>query len=166
MKWWFAIFLTVFSSLVLLILLKKTQTNKPQQVQVIDSIIVTRLTGEKLIIKGSDVESNLILNHYNSECSLCVAEVNDILTYSKLERTKVLFLSVELLAAIQAFSSELKQKNVDSLMVSFARIDSTMVISLFGDFSTPKTILFKEGLKPVKSINGLATYREISKGFE
>jgi hypothetical protein len=51
-------------------------------------------------------------------------------------------------------------------MVSCAKVDSITVFNLYGDFSTPQSILFDKGLKPVGRINGLATYYKIAKGFE
>lgn len=166
MKWGVIIFFLMLSCLILLIILKKTNKNESHKLYPIDSLALTSTVGEKFIVTESNLQGNLVLNHFDSGCSLCIAEINDIIAFSKSKQTKVLFISMESLSSIQAFSNELKNQKVDTLLVSCAKIDSAAVIRLFGDFSTPKTILCNRGLIPIRKIDGLATYHQIIKGFE
>lgn len=125
------------------------------------------LENDTVIFNKELYPGKLIFNFYSSDCSICMAEISDIVSFSRKYSVDVLFVTADSLNNIRNFASELGSLGMrDEDKVSFAKIDLQDAYKLFGDLTVPQTIAFTENLNVRKIKKGIITSGILHKSFE
>lgn len=128
---------------------------------------ITTQANNSIEFSSKQFPERLVLNFYSSECSLCLAEVNEILSFSRQNNIDVLFVTADSDSSFNIFISELRNKALkDNDRVLFAKIRLADASQLFGDVSVPQTIVFDQGLKIKRLKKGLVSSNFLKKSFE
>lgn len=167
----YRIFLIVllFASLIglaFLFQIKRLSAKKKKEPELHEFSIATP-TNDSIPFNRKQFPERLVLNFYSSECSLCLAEVNDILSFSRQNNIDVLFVTADSDSSLNIFISELRVKVLKGNdRVQFAKIRLADASRLFGDVSVPQTLVFDEGLKIKRLKKGLVSSNFLKKSFE
>jgi hypothetical protein len=150
-----------------LILLKQTANlDERESILALDKeVSFLTLAGDSLIFNSKNFPGKLILNFYGTECGLCRAEVNDIVTFSRDYNIDVLFVTADSLPAIRAFEREVQTKGFGVARVRFAQIKLLDAKRLFGDLIVPQSVALSRGLVIKGHKKGLVSYSFLRKSF-
>lgn len=146
--------------------IKWLSTSKKKEPELHEFTIATP-TKDSIVFNRKQFPERLVLNFYSSECSLCLAEVNEILSFSRQTSIDILFVTADSDSSFNSFISELRAKVLkDNDRVQFAKIKLADAGRLFGDVSVPQTIVFDEGLTIKRLKKGLVSNTFLKKSFE
>ena len=156
----------LIAAAVIFLIFFKSRSLEEDKHKVLPEFSLTKLDGSISVFKKENYPKKLILNFFGTECGLCSAEMNDIISFSKTSKTDVLFLSPDSLSAISNFASELKARGVTYEGISFAKISIHDAKKIFSDAVVPQSIIFDEGLKIKRIKKGVLSYQFPKKSFE
>ncbi|GCC51376.1 hypothetical protein SanaruYs_16010 [Chryseotalea sanaruensis] len=162
------ILILVISVIAILSLLISLKQNKVKQLKtIIPEFTLTTLIGDTIIFNKSNFPTKLILNFYSYDCTLCMAEISDIISFSRENSIPILFISADSLGTIISFTEELKSQGIsDEDKISFARVSLQDVYGVFGSLAVPQSVLFEEGLKIKMVKKGILSRNDLLKSFE
>lgn len=144
---------------------KLLSVDKKEKPELHEFTIVTPVS-DSVVFNSKQFPNRLIFNFYSSECSICLSEVNEILTYSRQNNIDILFVTADSDSIFYTFISELRVKVLTTNdRVQFAKIQLDDASRLFGDVSVPQTIVFDKGLKVKRMKKGLVTSNFLKKSF-
>lgn len=140
---------------------------KNKKVPELHEFSIATPTNDSILFNSKQFPERLVLNFYSSECSLCLAEVNEILSFSRQNNIDILFVTADSDSSFNFFISELRDKALkNNDRVQFAKIKLADASRLFGDVSVPQTIVFDEGLTIKRLKKGLVSNNFLKKSFE
>lgn len=158
--------LAALISLVFLFQFKLLSVDKKEKRELHEFTITTPVN-DSIVFNSKQFPNRLIFNFYSSECSICLSEVNEILTFSRQNDIDILFVTADSDSIFYAFISELRVKAlITNDRVQFAKIQLDDASRLFGGVSVPQTIVFDKGLKIKRMKKGLVTSIFLKKSFE
>lgn len=157
------IFVVLIAALVWMIVTKQKDNNKV----VIHPFNLVTLNSDTVKFTATNFPHKLIFNFYSSECSICMKEVSDLVTFSKKYKTRVIFVTADSKELQQKFKTDLEAQGLlQNADLMFARVSLADADALLGDLTTPQTIVFDDGLE-VKSVKkGLVSINYLRKSFE
>ena len=165
-----AILILVFATvgvLCLLIFLKFKAASRMTEATSVHEFELITLENDTVIFNKELYPGKLIFNFYSSDCTICMAEMSDIVSFSRKYNIDVLFVTADSLNDMRNFAKELNSlgmRDVDK--ISFAKIDLQDADKLFGDLTVPQTIAFTENLNIRKIKKGIITSGILRKSFE
>lgn len=128
---------------------------------------ITTINRDTIPFNSDHFPKRLILNFYSSSCGLCIAEINEIISFSRKKDIDVVFITCDSEKATKNFILELKTSGLkDTDKVSFGKISFDDANGLFGDITVPQTIAFDDGLKIKQIKKGLISSHLLQKAFE
>lgn len=134
--------------------------------QSLKQVTISNIAGDSILFSEANYPHKLIVNFYGTECGLCLTEINDIVSYSRKTRTKVLFVTADSAYSIQNFIKELEKQKITDPQIMFARISTKTAVRLFGDLTVPQTLLLDDNFRVVGSKKGTISYSFLKKSFE
>ena len=132
----------------------------------IQEVSVLTVDGDSVKINEQNYPHKLILNFYGTDCSLCMAEVNEIVSFSRKYKVGVLFVTADSVDSINRFRHELEKQNITDDHIMFAKISLKNAYKLFGDLIVPQTILLEDSLQVAGIKKGILSYSFLRKSFE
>jgi peroxiredoxin len=162
------LFLSIAVVIGILIFLKINSNSKNHfSEKVVQEFDMLTLSGDTITFPIERFSSKLILNFYSTDCSLCMLEIDDIISFSKLNNIEVLFVSADSLVLIKQFASDLNSQVVeDQTKISFGQVSLRDMNKLFGNVAVPQTILIDENLRIKGLKKGVVSTRFLQKSFE
>lgn len=156
-------------SILILLILKNAGfiSGQPKQKFTINGEIpLLTLEGDTVKLNGKNYPNKLILNFYGTGCSLCQAEINDIVSFSRDNKINVLFITADSLEAIKQFKNELYKQGINDERISFAHVRLEDAKRFFGDVIVPQSIAFDNMLTVRASKKGLISYSFLKKSYK
>ena len=109
---------------------------------------------------------DMILYFFTPKCELCFAELREIISFSKQEKVKLLFVTTDSLYNARGFAKELAFWGIDHASFSIARIHPSDVARIFGEVQAPQSIFFGNGLQVKGTRKGIISYELLAESFE
>ncbi len=148
-----------------LFFIKTSETGK-RSTQAIEKFAMTFADGEISEFSKDKFPDDMILYFFTPQCELCFAELREIISFSKQEKVKLLFVTSDSLHNARAFAKELAFWGIDKASVSIARISPDDVARIFGEARAPQSIFFGNGLQVKGTRKGIISYEMLAESFE
>ncbi len=165
MKWKVITILIIIILILISLILIKSKARNIYSESEVPKFSLKKVDGTGLIFTKENYSGKLILNFFGTECEFCLAEMNDIISFSKKHDVEVLFVTADSLDSLRNYILQLKKHGINRERISFAQINLQDANKVFGDVIVPQSMILDDGLKIRTIRKGMVSYTFLKNTF-